>query len=272
LISARFLKYARLRVRAVQNRHIAPCAAAALPVADALHDEVRLVALVEGGVEVNLFALRAARPKILAEPARIVRDERVGRFEDRAGGAVVLLQAIQIGLRKVTAEMLQVLNLCAAPAINRLIVIADGERITLRAHQELHPAVLDRIRVLELIDQDVTEAALIVRKELGLIAPQLECAQQQLRKIDDPGLRAGGLVACVEFDELAAVQIARILKMGGAAAFVLVRVDEPLDLAWHPAALIKVPRLQNLADEAHLVLGVQDLKALRQMGFAPVHP
>src|SRR5450631_1069269 len=171
---------------------------------------------------------------------------------------------------EVTAEMLQVLHLRAAPAINRLIVVADREWGAVRAHEEFHPPVLDGVRVLELVDEHVAEASLIVREQLRLSAPQLEGAQQELCEIDDARLRAGGLVAGIEFDELAAVQVARIFKLSRAAAFVLVGIDEPLDLARHPAGFIQVLGFQNLADEAQLILGVEDLKALRQIGLAPV--
>ena len=53
----RFFERARLRVGAVQDRDFAPRAAVARPVADALHDEVRFVALVERGVEPDRLAL-----------------------------------------------------------------------------------------------------------------------------------------------------------------------------------------------------------------------
>ena len=94
-IQKRLFEHARLRVRAVQHRDFAARAAALDPVADAVHDEIRLVALVERGVQLDPLAVLAAGPQILAEAAGVVRDERVGGFEDRAGRAVILLELVR---------------------------------------------------------------------------------------------------------------------------------------------------------------------------------
>jgi hypothetical protein len=92
------------------------CRAAALhPLADALHDELRFVALVERGIEPDRLALVAAGPEVLAEAAAVVRDQRVRGVQDVAGRAVVLLEAAQLR-RESRAELLQVLDARAAPA------------------------------------------------------------------------------------------------------------------------------------------------------------
>src|SRR5260370_39490804 len=52
--------------------------------------------------------------------------------------------------------------------------------------------------------------------------------------------------------------------------FVLLRIDEPQDLARYPAGFVEIQRLQYLAQYPRLVLGVQDLEALRQACFAPM--
>src|SRR5690349_19944784 len=51
---------------------------------------------------------------------------------------------------------------------------------------------------------------------------------------------------------------------------VLAVVDEPLQLARHPAALIELRGLEDPADEALLILGVEDLATLGGLGLAPV--
>ena len=177
---------------------------------------------------------------------------------------------MQHGAGKVALELLHVLHPRAAPAIDRLVIVKHGERIALGACQHFHPAVLDGVRVLKLIDQHVAKAPPVMREELGLIAPQLKGAQQELGEIDDPIPRAGRLVLAVEPDELAACRIAAVLQILRPASLILVGIDEPLHLARHPAGLIQVLRLDDLADEALLVLGVQDLEALRQTRLAPV--
>jgi hypothetical protein len=119
---------------------------------------------------------------------------------------------------KVAAKLLHVLDARAAPPIDRLVIVKYGEWIALATHQQTHPAVLDGVRVLKLIDHHVAEATLIMRKHVRLIAPQLKGAQQQLREVDDAGLRTGRLVGGVESDELVTRRVARVLQHRGAPA------------------------------------------------------
>ncbi len=152
--------------------------------------------------------------------------------------------------------------------------MARGARPGRRARrgEQAHPGVLDGIGVLELIHQHVPEALPVVRQEPRVVAPQFECAQQQLREIHHPRAGAGGLVRRVQPDELAAGRVARLLQVLRAPALVLVGVDEPLHLARHPARLIQIGGLEELADETLLILGVEDLKSLREVRLAPVQP
>src|ERR1700741_645409 len=95
-----------------------------------MRDELGLVALVEGGVEPDRLTARAARPQVLAEARGVVGNQTVGGREDIGGGAVVLLEAEQLCLAVVAAELLQVLGTCASEPVKRLVVIAHDERMT----------------------------------------------------------------------------------------------------------------------------------------------
>src|ERR1700690_4127134 len=101
--------------------------------------------------------LPAGRPQRLAQPGGVVRDQCVRALEYGGARAVVLFEAEQPGLGKILAELLQVLDSRSAPAIDRLVVVADHERRTLAAYQQSDPRVLNRVRVLEFIDQHVPE-------------------------------------------------------------------------------------------------------------------
>ena len=240
------------------------------PIANAIHHEVRLVALVEGGIELDAFAIRAARPERLAEPAGIVLDEGIGRFQDGAGGAVVLLQLVQRRLRIVAAELVQILHARAAPPVDRLVVVAHREQLSLRAREQRQPPILDGIGVLEFVDQNMAEAGAVMLQQGGIVAPHLERAQQQLCEIHDTGALTGLFVGLIDPDQLAPGRIAVILDVLRPHAFVFLRVDEPQNLARHPAGLVQIERLQDLAQEPRLILGIEDLEALRQAGLAPM--
>src|SRR5690606_22331409 len=60
------------------------------------------------------------------EPALIVGDEMRGGAEDVGGGAVVALQADDRGAREILVEAQDVVDLGAAPAVDRLIIISDA--------------------------------------------------------------------------------------------------------------------------------------------------
>ena len=65
-----FFEHARLRVLAVEDRHVAPRAALVHPVADAVHDELGFVALVERGVQLDALAVRCRRSRGSCRGAR----------------------------------------------------------------------------------------------------------------------------------------------------------------------------------------------------------
>src|SRR5580704_7705940 len=285
----RLLEHPRLRVRTVEDGDVAALHAVGDVLADAVGDELRLVALVEGGVELDRLTTRAAGPELLAEAVGVVRDQAVGGLENGAGRAVVLLELEEQRSRVIAAEVLQILRARTSERVHRLIVITHYERVAaarrvrlavgagpvcggrgLRRRDELEPRVLDAVGVLELIHQHVTEAPAVMREQLRVVAPQLEGAQQQLGEVDDPGARARLLISRVQGDQLAARRIAAIGEPRRAASLVLLCVDEPLHLARDPARLVELPGADQLLDEALLVLGIHDLEALHQARLAPV--
>src|SRR3569833_4087980 len=258
----RLFKHSRLCVGTIEDRDFPPAAAVSDPVADAVTDELGLVSLVEGGVEADRIALRAARPQILPEPAGVMGNESVRRRQNGSGGAIVLLQAAQHGVAVVPAELVEVFDSRSAPAIDRLLVVTDREGIPFGTDQQLHPRILDRVRILELVDQHVMEAAAIVCEQLWIVARQLESPQQELGEVDHAGFGARLLIVRVELDELGRRGIVVALDVLGTTPFILVRVDETLHLTGYPARLVEILCYEQLLDEALLVFGVQDLETL----------
>src|SRR5271167_3689444 len=98
----------------------------------------------------------------------------------------------------------------------------------------------------------------------------VDFAQQQLREVHDARALTSFFVRLVDLDQLAPGWITIVLDVFGAVTLVLLRVDEPENLARNPARLVQIERLQYLAQDARLILGIQDLKALRQTCFAPM--
>ena len=243
-----FFEDARLGVGAIKDGELTAIATAGHPVFDALQHEFGFVTFVEGSVELDRVAAFAARPKIFTESPAVVGDQRVGGIEDGAGGAIVLLEAHQFGMRKITPEGLQIFDTCTAPAVNRLVVVADDEWRTLGAGEQFGPAILNGVGVLKLVDQHVPKAAPIVAEQLGVIAPEFEGTQQQFGEIDHAGALTGFFVVLVELDELPARGVVAVLERLRPQSLVFVVVDEVLDVARYPARVIESLRLEDFFD------------------------
>src|SRR3569623_14516 len=174
----RFFEHPRLRVRTIKYRRLTAALAGFRPALDALDDEARLVEFVERGVEQDRFALLAAGPQFLAEPAAVVSDQRIRRFEDGAGRAVILFETQETRAGEIFAVALDVFDARAAPAVDRLIVVADREQAGTVAREQPQPGVLQPIGVLKLVDQDVLKALAVMGENLGAVAQQFMGAQQ----------------------------------------------------------------------------------------------
>src|SRR4029077_15203922 len=98
------------------------------PLADSRDDEVGFITLVVGRIQFDGFALGAAGPERLSEPSAVIRNQRIGGVKNEVGGMIVLPQRIQLRLREILPELMQILHARTAPAVDGLIVIADNAR------------------------------------------------------------------------------------------------------------------------------------------------
>ena len=122
------LELAHLEGRADENGHVVQIMAAALQALDGLADGARLFLRIPGGMDDDLVVVRvgAVGEQRLAEPALIVGDEMRGGGEDVGGRAVVALQPDDRGAGEILLEAQDVVDLGAAPAVDRLVVVADA--------------------------------------------------------------------------------------------------------------------------------------------------
>ncbi len=266
----RLFEYPRLGVGAIEDGHLRAAGAPLHGLAHPVDHKPGLVGLVERRVQRDGLALGAAGPQLLAQAPLVVGDQAVGGGEDRAGGAVVLLQTNGARGREVLGEALDVLDARAAPAIDGLVVVAHDEGMAGLARQQAQPRVLDGVGVLKLVHQDVAEALAVVSEDLGAVAPQLVGAQQQLGEVHQPGALAELLVGPIDADHALPVKVAAAVEVRGAQPLVLLGVDEPLHLARRPARLVELQRAQQAPDHPVLVVGIEDLKPLGQAGVLPV--
>ena len=98
----------------------------ALQLLDLLADGAGFLLGVPGAGDGDLLARHVVGAQRLAEPAFVVGDEVRGGGEDVAGRAVIALQPDHRGAGEVVLEAQDVVDLGAAPAVDRLVVVADA--------------------------------------------------------------------------------------------------------------------------------------------------
>ena len=109
----------------------------ALQLLDLLADRARLFLRIPARGDLHLVARHVLGAQRLAEAALVVGDQVRGGGEDMGGGAVVALEADDLGAGKVVLEAQDVVHLGAAPAVDRLVVVADAADVLERARRRL---------------------------------------------------------------------------------------------------------------------------------------
>ncbi len=98
----------------------------ALQLLDVLADRARLFLGIPGAGDGDFFAQHVVGAQRLAEPAFVMGDDMRGGGEDVAGRAVIALEPDHNGAGKIVLEAQDVVDLGAAPAVDRLIIVADA--------------------------------------------------------------------------------------------------------------------------------------------------
>ena len=124
-----FLERAHQRARADQHRDLAECGARALQRLDFVADEQGFGLPVPDTPDPDRRAGLAPRPERLAKPAPVVGDQGGRAGEDLGRRAVILLQPHDPGAREVLLETQNVVDLCAPPAVDRLVVVAHAANV-----------------------------------------------------------------------------------------------------------------------------------------------
>ena len=80
-------------------------------------------------------------------------------------------------------EAQDVVDLGAAPAVDRLIVVADAADVAAALREQPQPQILGDVGVLIFVDQHVVEALLILRKHVRVLLEQPQILKQQVAEI-----------------------------------------------------------------------------------------
>ena len=208
-----------LRVGAVEDRDVVIAGARVVQLLDLGANPAPLVALVRRLEELDLLAVPPIGEQALRLAAHVVAHDRVGRVEDVAGRAVVLLELDHRRVGIVLAEAQDVLDVGATPAVDGLVVIADDHEVLVLAREQVGDGVLNAVGVLVLVDADLAEALLVVVKHLRVLGEKFIRLDQQVVEVHGVGALEALLEGTV--DARGSVLDGRL---GGALH--LVRIDE----------------------------------------------
>ena len=150
---------------------------------DLLADPARLLLAVPVADEADLLAVGEVGPEGLAEAALVGGDDAGGGGEDVRGGAVVLLEPDDLRAGEVLLEAEDVADLGAAPAVDRLVVVADAADVVVGAGEEAEPEVLGDVGVLVFVDEDVAEPALVLGEDVGVVLEDGDGVEQEVAEV-----------------------------------------------------------------------------------------
>ena len=128
---------------------------------------------------------------------------------------------------------------------------------------------MQRIRILELIHQDVTESLLIVRTQRFILLQQFVGAQQEFGKIHRAFALTLRFVLSVNLYFAAGVGIVRF-GLPGTDALLFQGIDVMHHVARRKTLFIHPHRFDQTLDRCLLITGIENLKCFRQACSAPV--
>ena len=111
-------------------------------------------------------------------------DQRISRLEDAHGRAVILFELDQLEIRVVARQAAQILDVGAAPTVDRLVVVAHRRKRRARAGDLLEQAVLAGVGVLVLVDEQVAQAVLPLVEDFRVLVEQLDRKGNEIVEIN----------------------------------------------------------------------------------------
>ena len=108
----------------------------------------------------------------------------MGGVEDELGRAVVLLELDDRRVGVVALEVEDVADVGAAPAVDRLVVVADDRQVAVLRGQRPDPEVLRPVRVLVLVDVEVAPAILVAGEDVRRLVEQADRLEQEVVEVE----------------------------------------------------------------------------------------
>ena len=170
----RLFHRARHIVRAVEDGHIPQRHAAIMQPLHLARHPLRLRLLRVGKVADDLLARWLRREQVLFDAVAVFCDQRVRRRQNLRCRTVVFHHHDGLHVWKDLVEIQQILDVRAAPGVDRLVRVAHDEEVAVIAAQHLHQLILQRVDILKLVDHDVFEPLLPLEPDVLVLLENIE--------------------------------------------------------------------------------------------------
>ncbi len=121
--------------------------------------------------------------KRFAETAFVIGDQMRGCGKDMSRGAIIAFQSNDLGAGKIFLKPQNVIDLCATPTIDGLVVVTNAADIIAALGQQAQPEILRDIGVLILVHQNIAKALVIVGQYVRVFTEEPQAFQKQISKI-----------------------------------------------------------------------------------------
>ncbi len=151
--------------------------------ADTVCHPGRFFTFIPRAEKLDRLALAGIRPQGFFLAACIVGNHLIGGVQDVRRRTVILLQLDNRRIGIILFKIQNVSNIRAAPAINRLVIIAHNAQVMTFRRQKSHQLILRIVRVLILVHHNVTETLPIAFQYRRMVCQKGQRFQQQIVKI-----------------------------------------------------------------------------------------
>ena len=209
----------------------------------------------------------------LPQAAAIVGDQSRSNGQNVPRRSIISLEPNDLGAGKVLLEAQDVFDIGAAPGVDRLVVVADAAQIAVGLGDEPEKKILNDVRVLVLVDQDVTEASAEGVENIAVFAQQPQGLEQEIAEVHRVERFQAGLIALVQGRALAAGEPRSLARRHALRidAPVFPPVDQIGERSRRPALVVQIFRLQELLEQPQLVVGIENGEIRPQAHQLGVH-
>ena len=207
----------------------------------------------------HLVSLILCGPEFFAKPRPVFIDDSSRRLQDGMAGAIIAFQTNDVSIFKIAFKMEDVGHLCAAPAIDGLVIISHTANIAMVSQQHTQPQVLCRVGVLILIHQNMFKLFLPQCGNLFIALEQSDDMQNEVAKVAAVHGKEPLLIGAIELKSFAIeAMMILLIQLTGCAGVIFPLVNGGGDKAFGDFFSVQTEILHDVFDESQLVIVIKD--------------